>query len=365
MAKSDIEKIDKNFKLTTVENPKDFKWVDAHDKKLQVKGLPWFHKNKGSFCRFPLKAKKIVREPVWLSCQQTASAYIQFKTDATSMAVKAMTEGIPRMNHMPASGSNGLFLYGGEPDNMRPWASAIPVVDENRYDRYLFQNIPKKMREFKLYLPLYAKLESLQIGFNKGAKILKPSAERLKKPIVFYGTSITQGGCANNPGSDFVSIVGRNLNIETINIGFSGNGRGEPEVAELVSEIDASMYVLDYVRNVKEDGLKKTLPNFIKILRKKHSKTPIMLVSACCFTKHNFLKTEQNFNDNCREIMMENYLKERKKGDKNIHFVDGYNLISFAEDGAYVDGIHPTTHGFFLMADRLRPFIEMILLRDN
>ncbi|MHC4874073.1 MAG: SGNH/GDSL hydrolase N-terminal domain-containing protein, partial [Planctomycetota bacterium] len=209
MKKKDLHKLDKNMKHKNISDAEGYTWLDAGSKKLSVKGLAWYYKNKGSFCRLPLKAEKIVRPPVWSLSQAPAGGYIQFKTDATTLAVQARTALKPGMNHMPASGSNGLFLYCGEGDKMRPWSAAIPAIDEDVYDRYFFGDIPKKMREYKLYLPPYSHLLELKLGFNKDAKILKSSPDRIKKPIMIYGTSITQGGCANNPGSDFVSILGR------------------------------------------------------------------------------------------------------------------------------------------------------------
>lgn len=371
MAKKDVQSMDKNLIVKSIENPALYNWLDYKDKRLTVKGLPWFEKNKKKLCRLPLKAKGKVREVLWDLAQVASSCYLAFKTDAKALAVCVETENPPKMMQMPATGSNGVFLYCGEPQNMRPWNVGIPVKDSNSYDRELFKDIPKKMREFRLYLPNYAKVNSLKIGFSKGAKILKPSPARLEKPVVFYGTSVTNGGCANTAGADFVSLVGRDLNIETVNIGFPGNGRGDAEIAEMMTEIDASMYVVDYVRNVcggvylEKGVLAKTLPNFINILKSKKPETPILLMGSLFVSNHDYSKLERENIEKCRDIVMENYLKERKKGNNNIYFVDGFGLIPFGEDCAYVDNVHPTNYGFKLIADRLKPFIEMILLRDN
>jgi lysophospholipase L1-like esterase len=256
-------------------------------------------------------------------------------------------------------------LYSGTPRRLKPWATAIPDTESLSFERPLFENLAPQMREFRLYLPLYCPLDKVEIGLDAGAKILAPTAPDVAKPVVFYGTSITQGGCASATGHDFVSMVGRLINVETINLGFSGNGLGEKEVARFISEIDASLFVLDYAANVYSAELRRTLPHFVDILRAERPDVPILLMSNVYFAAAAY--TEQSRRDemeNRRDVAMEFYVSRRKRGDRNIHFADGFGLLPYGVDGAFVDGIHPTDHGFALMAQRLVPIIEQILLQE-
>ena len=361
-----IENLDRNFQAQGLtQQSTALLWLLHSDRRFTIRGLAWFKENKGSFSRLPHRAQKLVREPVWELAQCPASARICFRSDTTTLAVRVKNDDAGHMMHMPSSGSNGCILYCGEPGQMRPWASAIPESEGGSFERELFTGVPKKMREFVLYLPSYKALRSLEIGLSSGAKIEKPSAPALSKPVVFYGTSITQGGCANTAGTDFVSTLGRNLNLDVINLGFSGNGKGEPELAQLVSEIDASLYVLDYAGNVNAQQLKETLPPFVKILRQKRPKTPILIVTNVCFSTYDWRDSTRDELEQRRDVMMEFYLRTRESGDRNIHLADGFSLIPFGTDGAYVDGVHPTDHGFALMAERLAPAIRMILQRDH
>ena len=190
-----------------------------------------------------------MRQPVW-SCKCPASANVAFCSDTTRLAIKALARDAGYMHHMPLTGSNGLAVFVGNPGcKLRLWRTTAPDQGSPAFERVLLENLPKKMREFRLYLPLYKALDKLELGLTPGAKILPPSPYALPKPVVFYGTSITQGGCANTAGTDFVSSLGRMLNLHMINLGFSGNGRGEPELAHLIAEIDAALYVLDYAAN--------------------------------------------------------------------------------------------------------------------
>jgi lysophospholipase L1-like esterase len=356
-----IQHIDKNGATT----PEELEWLPAGDPRFTMRGLAWYGENQGRFCRLPPRAEKCVREAVWSLAGSPAGARLAFCSDTTQLAVRVTNQDTEIMPHMPASGSNGLILYCGAPYRMRPWATAIPDLAEPSFMRPLFEGLDRKMREFRLYLPLYKAMISLELGLSEGASILPPSPPAIEKPIVFYGTSITQGGCASTAGSDYVSSVGRRLNLDVINLGFSGNGKGEAELAELIREINASMYVIDYAGNVEEDELRRTLPGFVRILRQARPETPILFMSSICYAGVDFVQDVRRRVETKRDDIMGFYIEQRRRGDRNIHFTDGYSLLPFGTDSATVDGVHPTDHGFQLMADHLVPVIERILLRDS
>jgi len=364
MAKS-ISELDKNLELK--DPPKDTKllWLPVTSPRLTVQGLHWFRGNKGSFCRFPLNSKKDLRPGVWELAQCPASGCIAFRSDTTLLRLRARNKDTTHMPHMPLSGSNGLSVYAGQGDRLRPWGVAIPDMVNPFFERETFNGVERKIRDYRIYLPLYHPLQSLELGFSRGARIIPPTPNRLDKPVVFYGTSVTQGGCANTAGSDFISSVGRLTNLHVINLGFSGNGCGDIAVAKLMARIDAAMHVLDYPCNVSPDDLKKTLPPFFDILRRKWPKVPIMFMSPPCFWQTDFAPSRLTDLEQKRDHMMAFYSARRAAGDLNVHFFDMFDMIHFAADAAYVDGVHPTDEGFQLMARRLAPAIERILLRDS
>ncbi len=358
-----IDQLDKNFKAQPARKDDHLLWLDSSDRRLTMRGLAWYRENKRRFNRLPLRAQKIVRPDVWTLARCPSSARLCFKSDTTHFSVRVTNAQVMPMAHMPASGHSGLALYVGEPYRMRPWRMAFPGDEKPHYETPLLEKLPKVMREYALYLPLYNYLEKLEVGFSKGARFEPPAPCALNKPVVFYGTSITQGGCAGTAGSDYVSTIGRLINLDVINLGFSGNGQGEPEVARLISEIDASLFVLDYAANVSPEGLAKTLPEFYRILRRRHPEKPILLLSKVCFSHVSYSRDHREAHEQSRDIMIHFYSKMRKAGDSHLHFADGSALIPLGTDAAYVDGVHPTDHGFRMMAERLAPFIEMILTR--
>jgi hypothetical protein len=268
------------------------------------------------------------------------------------------------MPHMPATGQSGLALYCGEPYRIRPWSVAIPDLQKPQFERVLFERVEKRMREFTLYLPLYKALEKLELGFNQGARFEKTAAPAVAEPVVFYGSSITQGGCASTPGADYVSTVGRLLNLDVVNLGFSGEGICDPELAELMGELHASLFVFCSLANTPVSELPRKLPVFYRLLRRRRPTTPIVLLSRTSFSQTDFSKDAFARAEAFRDVMIHFYSKMRRSGDLNVHFVDGQSLIPFGTSCAHVDGVHPADLGFQMMAERLAPFISRILLAD-
>ncbi|NQT13990.1 MAG: SGNH/GDSL hydrolase family protein [Planctomycetes bacterium] len=361
-----VEELDKNLAAPGGANTPSLRWIPATDKRFTMRGLWWNEENAGAYCRLPLRAEAIVRPEVWQLAQQTAGARVCFRSNTTSLRVRATLLNPSGMPHMPATGQSGLALYAGPPLQQRPWPVAFPAQAEDHFEASLFADKSAEMREFTLYLPLYNGLKSLDLALSPGARVLRPSPAAEAKPVVFYGTSITQGGCAHNPGADYPSILGRMLSLDTINLGFSGNGRGEPALARLISEIDASLVVLDYVANARAEGVRKTLPRFCRILREGRPELPIALVSRVMFSQCIHDKTERQEQEAQRDVILNFYARQRHKGDTNLHFIDGNVLIPFGKELAYSDsGVHPTNVGFELMAKRLAPQIEYILANST
>lgn len=362
MAGKRIEDIDSNFKQAGITvDAAGIAWRSATENVFTVRGLAWYEENGRSFVRLPHRAEKIIRPDVWGLANGPASARVCFKTDSTRLALRVENGWAFNMPHFAVTGSDGVFVYEGAPFCQKPWNMAAPAIGQTKGEKEIVKDMPRRMREFTIYLPLYSHCKKLEIGLDPEAVIEAPSPCRLDKPVVVYGTSITQGGCASTAGGDFVSAVGRKLNLDVVNLGFSGNGRGEPELAELISEIDAAAYVLDYCANTDVNGLDTTLPVFIDILRKKRPATPIVCVSKIHYYGEEFVPGNRDTAEAQRDVMIRHYSARRAGGDRNIHFVDGWSLVGANEDMALVDGVHPTSQGFAIMAERLALPLRHIL----
>src|SRR5262245_17570807 len=252
-------------------------WYDL--RLLDVEGQGW-PDTKSPYDRLPAKAEGVVRPPVWNLSRHSAGLCARFVTDATAIHARwTLTSDNLAMPHMPATGVSGLDLYVRAPDGVWRWlAVGRPTARTNTAQ--LVGNLAPGKREYLLYLPLYNGVSSVEIGIPKGNTLAKGPerpAER-QKPIVFYGTSITQGGCASRPGRVHTAILGRRLERPVINLGFSGNGTMDPEIARLLAELDPAVYVIDCLPNMTAPQVEERAEPFVRTLLKARPKTPVLLV---------------------------------------------------------------------------------------
>ena len=219
-----------------------------------------------------------------------------------------------------------------------------------------------KEREFMIYLPLYDGLVSLSIGIDADASINQPAVESpvREKPVVFYGTSILQGGCASRPGMAHTNIISRRLNRECINLGFSGNAFLDLGVAQVMAGVDAGVFVLDFVPNVTVEQINERMERFYRILRDRHPHTPVIFIEDPQFMDSYYNNTNarkiKTLNDALRRIF-----NELKKGkEKNIYYISSKMMLG-SDREATVDGIHFTDVGMMRYADLVTPVIKKLL----
>jgi hypothetical protein len=264
------------------------------------------------------------------------------------------------MPHMPSTGVSGLDLYVKMPDGKLRWlANKSPAAKTTSIA--LVSGIPAGKHEFMLYLPLYNGIESLEIGIPKEStlEMAPPRDERHAKPIVFYGTSITQGGCASRPGMVHTAILGRWLDLPAINLGFSGNGRMEAEVAELMAEIDAAVFVIDCLPNLAADQVAERTVPLVKILREKRPETPIVLVEDRNYTDGFLLAGKRERNETNQAALRKAFDQLMSSGDKNLYYIEGEGMIGNDSEGT-VDSSHPTDLGFYRQAEAFMKVLEPI-----
>ena len=217
-------------------------------------------------------------------------------------------------------------------------------------------------REFRLYLPLYNGTQKLEIGIPKESDIFKADdyPEGHRQPIVFYGTSITHGACASRPGMPHPAILGRRLQRPVVNLGFSGNGKLELELADLMAEIEASVYILDCLPNMTAADVKANTEPFIQRLREKQPTTPMLLVEDRTYSDAIFHKEKRQRNDDSRREFRAAYERLKAAGVTDLHYLEGEHLLGEDNEGT-VDSSHPTDLGFWRQADAMTPVLRTIL----
>lgn len=324
-----------------------------------VEGQGWLDTEQ-PFDRLPARAKAIVRKPVWDLSRDSSGLSVRFVTDAATIAArwKLNTEELA-MYHMAATGVSGVDLYA---KRGKQWhylgtgrATEFPT---NEFQ--LAGGLEGKPTEYRVYFPLYNGVSNVEIGVPEGATFEWKEPEDNKRAVVIYGTSITQGGCASRPGMNYTSILSRRLDVPVVNLGFSGNGKSEPELAHLLAELDPAAYVLDPLPNMFPEDVERRLPEFIDILRAKRPTTPILLVENPLYPTIEFVAGGADRVQDSNERLQRVYAKQQAKGDRNISIVPACDFT--ADHGeATVDGVHPTDLGFVRLADSVEPYLRKAL----
>ena len=333
-------------------------WVPVTGAKIDVAGLPWFQENHGEFWRLATRSKESFPQPVWNLALDPAGGRIRFRTDSSSVAVRLEWPHPPGMRNMHFFGQSGVDLYAGN----TYWGTAVPdkeAAPGKTYEHVYFKGQPRAMREITIYLSLYSPVKVLQIGLEKDATVEFPAPFALNKPVVFYGTSITQGGCASRAGMSYQAILGRLLNLNHVNLGFSGNGKGEAALARAVAEIDAAAYILDFAQNNKDvDSLAQVYDPFLGILRERHPDTPIVAITPIYAAGE---VTGSRRNEEMRSLIRKVVSRRIAAGDAHLQLVEGTDLLGPSRVDGLVDGTHPNDLGFQWMAEGLAERLRKVL----
>ncbi len=296
--------------------------------------------------------------------RNSAGMALRFAAKTGRVDVKWHSPFKTLMNHQTPTGSRGLDLYTLMPDGTWTFVnSARPNVNSHNSEANVISNMDPVMREYLLYLPLYDGVDSLFIGLDDGAELLQPSIDlpAAGKPVIMYGTSILQGGCANRAGMAHTNILARRLNREVINLGFSGNGQLDLEIADIIAAIpDPGLVVLDCVPNVNVEQIDTLLVPFYNIIRAAHPTVPILFVEDPLFPHIRFDKEAYNQVTTLNALWKKHYDQLAAK-DPNLHYLPADHIMGLDYE-ATVDGLHFTDLGFLRYANLLEPILRRITL---
>jgi lysophospholipase L1-like esterase len=335
------------------------RWVQLPGQQVEVNGLPWYAENGSELFRLPIKLKDTYRPPVWELAQSPSGGRIRFRTNSTSLAIRLEYPEPPGMKNMHAFGQTGVDLYADGVYRGTAIAEGDAKAGKIQEHTY-FKHQARADREMTLYLPLYMPVKVMGIGFDPDARIEPAKPFALKGPVVFYGTSITQGGCASRSAMSYQAILGRMLNVDFVNLGFSGNGLGEPELARAVASVDASCFVMDFAQNNPTvDSLARAYAPFLETIRARHPETPIVVITPI-YASHESWGRDPRL-EGMRELIRKVAARRIADGDTHIETVEGTDLLGPSRGDGLVDGTHPNDLGFRWMAGGLAVRISRLL----
>lgn len=343
-------------------------WNPAESDFPVIEGQAWPKEVKDKYDRLPARAEKSVRKQVWDLSTQSAGLMIRFRANSGEIKVRYVVGGKQALPHMPATGVSGVDLYAISNNGDWRWCSAKYAFGDTI--TYNFRNIEpvdsthKLGREYRLFLPLYNNVKWMQIGVPEGTRF-EPLPMRPDKPIVVYGTSIAQGACASRPGMAWPAILSRKLDDPLVNLGFSGNGRMEKELIDMVAEIDAKIYILDCLPNlvasvnIPADEIKKRILDGVKGLRAKRPQIPIVLAEHDGYTDEAINPVNRKSYQDVNLIMKEAFARLKTEGVEAIYMISKEEFHQDIE--TTVDGTHPNDLGMMRYAEAYEKRIREIL----
>lgn len=345
---------DKNFQIDSKVQIDGLKYYDVLDGNFTINGVSY---ENGAFCRIPDALREIN------SCVQevapcTTGGRVRFITDSPYIAIYVKIQDCT-LNHIPNSpltGTVGLDLYERKNGNQQYLGSFIPPADFSGEYESVLQLGSREKREYVINMPFFSGIYELYIGLDEKAVIEPPAAYAHPIPVVFYGSSITHGGCASRPGNTYPTILSRMLDMDYINLGFAGGARGEDAIANYIANLQMSCFVYDYDHNAPNcEHLQNTHEKMFKTIRKAQPNLPILILSR---PKFHLTQDEKKR----LAIITATYENAIQAGDKNVYFIPGPALIGQdVIETATVDNVHPNDSGFLSMALAIRKVLEKLI----
>ncbi|WP_207425746.1 SGNH/GDSL hydrolase family protein [Pedobacter sp. SYSU D00535] len=322
----------------------NFKFKDGHELELSGRvynsALNYHRLDSGECLSLPKRVRELARNSAGLKLEWRLAKFVQ-SWNMTPLVI------------------NGLDLYGMKNGSWQYVASARPTAADNSV--LLVKNLDGELRDYKLYLPLYSEITQLRVGVNPEATLEKPSPNAGKqKRVVIYGSSITQGASASRPGMAYPSILSRKTGIEMINLGFSGSGKMEPEVVDILANIPADAYVLDCVPNPLPSEIKERAFVFIQRLRALKPNVPVIMVESIFRETGNW---DSVLGERTRQQNLEfrnAYNKLKKENSRNLYYIESKDLIGNDHE-ATVDGTHLSDLGFTRIAETIMKQLKRAL----
>ncbi len=339
-----IEDIDKNLKVETNIRRDDLVWLNVREAPFSIHGL--CHPTEpGAFHRMDPAVADAANEGVSGLNWHTAGGRIRFATDSPYIAIRSVQPASSTMSHITKLGQSGFDLYTQKDGNYSYVASFIPPYGLLPGFSAIAEYGRVGMRDYTIHMPLYDGVNELYVGLAKGSEIREAAPYTHQTPVLYYGSSITQDGCASRPGNGYQAMIARRFDVDFINLGFSGSARGETVMAEYLAQIPCSVFVCDYDHNAPSAAhLQSTHEPLYRVFRAAQPATPIVFVTKPDF--HPGTEDEKR-----RAIIRATYEKAVAEGDRAVYFIDGETLFEGDwRDSCAVDGCHPNDLGFSRMA---------------
>lgn len=351
-----LQDVDKRFIINETISEDGLVRYKIPHKNFDLYGI-FYDKRNNCFMRMDKEVADNTNEGVKMLAPHTSGGRLRFATDSSNLEIQVTYKELWKMSHMALEGSGGFMLVEENEDGTTGFYKMLAPTFEQNTGYTLSVNLPKgKIRNYILWFPLYNGLTSLTIALDEKAKVTNGRKYKDVKPILYYGNSITQGGCASRPDNAFPALISKWNNIDFINLGFSGSGKAEDIMVDYLTTIDCGLFVCDYDHNAPDaEYLDKTHYRLYERYRTVKKDVPILFLTAPTDSWDDETTAKR-----C-QIIKNTYKKARKLGDNNVFFMDGRKMLSLKDRmNCSVDGSHPTDLGFYIMAKKIYKKITKI-----
>lgn len=352
--------VDKNMLVSTKIEEANVRFLDARGAPFEIYGL-YNPSGEPVFRRMPAEAAKGVNGGVSRLSLCTAGGRVRFSSDTAYIAIKSSMPYIGKYDHMPLTNVCGFDLYIDDECGSRYYRPFRPGYGVTGGYESILRFDKRKTRFFTINFPTYSPLDSLYIGVEESAHVGRGLPYRSSLPIVYYGSSITQGACASHPGNTYPSIISRRMNLDYINLGFSGRALGEESIARYMAGLDMLAFVCDYDHNAPDaPHLLATHRPLYDIIRQANPTLPYIMLSR---PNYDYNAAESIAR---RNVVIDTYHYARGLGDENVYYIDGQGIFRGPdEDLCTVDGVHPTDVGFLKLSDAIERVMVRALRKTN
>lgn len=353
-----IEQIDKNLVVESTITEPDIVWFSVRQAPFQIYGIT-YDETRGFYTRMPQETADQVSEGVGSLNAHTAGGRVRFRTDSSFIGIHAVMDNVRSMPHMTLVGQSGFDLYGKEHVDEKEMYRASFVPHTGVKAGYSSSCVTDgTLTYYTIDFPLYDGVKELYVALKKDAVLLEGAPYSHEMPVVYYGSSITQGGCASRPGNSYQGILCRRLDTDYINLGFSGSCRAEEVMIDYLASLKMSVFVCDYDHNTPNvEHLKATHMPLYQKIRQAHPKLPILFLSAPT------IRMRREEFEPRREVVRNTYEAALAQGDQNVYYIDGEEFFEGEDwDSCTVDGTHPNDLGFYRMAHRIEKVLAHLLV---
>jgi len=355
-----------NIKDERILAREDIRFMDVRETdELRVYGL-YDYKNGEHFKRMPEEVAEKVSEGVQGLNFHTAGGRVRFVTDSNVLAVRSCFPSFSFMHLMSPTGTSGFDVYITENGKerflgiIRPFGAPEMTPHDFGDGTVGMLGLPKGRKQLTINMPIHNRMDKLYIGLAEGSTLEKSADYKFEKPVLYYGSSITQGMCASRPGMAYEAQISRELDCNFVNLGFAGKCLGEPAMADYIASLDPSVFVYDYDHNsTRHQHYLDTHEALYKKFRAAHPSTPVIFVGRPDFWLKGYLNAP--LPETNREVLYATYQKAFERGEK-VYYVDGYSLFDGEDrEECTMDLVHPNDLGMYRMANNIARYVRLAL----